>query len=280
MNDRLRRVRVSAALCTALATVLLAAAAATAHATLPTLTVTLDASTVTVAGASQSGAVNVISVATGVKEASAILLLLRPGVTPADVYAALADEAMQDPNSLTRLGAIVFDAEAAPGQGSEAQIDLQPGQYVALSAIGENAPKAHTSFTVTAGAAPVALPPPEATMRTIDFMFKGPRTLRDGELVRFENEGFVVHMDVAFPVRSHRTANKFAAGLLAGKAQNAFKLATGPPVVFAGPLATGSAQQETITAKPGWYVQACFMNTQDGRGHTLLGMERVIKITR
>jgi len=39
-------------------------------------------------------------------------------------------------------------------------------------------------------------------------------------------------------------------------------------------------QQETITAKPGWYVQACFMETQDGRDHTRLGMERIIKITK
>ena len=39
-------------------------------------------------------------------------------------------------------------------------------------------------------------------------------------------------------------------------------------------------QQETISAKPGWYVQACFMETQDGRSHTLLGMERIFKITK
>ena len=39
-------------------------------------------------------------------------------------------------------------------------------------------------------------------------------------------------------------------------------------------------QQETITAKPGWYVQACFMETQDKRDHTRLGMERIIRITK
>jgi hypothetical protein len=27
-------------------------------------------------------------------------------------------------------------------------------------------------------------------------------------------------------------------------------------------------------------VQACFMDTQDGRSHTLLGMERIIQIVK
>jgi hypothetical protein len=196
------------------------------------------------------------------------------------VYASFAGKASEDPNTVARFGSIALNAEAAPGSGSEAQINLQPGQYVALSAIGESPPKAHTSFTVTASAAPTALPPAEATVRTIDFAFRGPRTLHDGELVRFENEGLVVHMDIAFPARSRASARSVAAAFLAGRDRYAFKLVTGPPVSFAGPLATGSFQQVTITAKPGWYVQVCFMDTQDGRGHTVLGMERVIRITK
>jgi hypothetical protein len=39
-------------------------------------------------------------------------------------------------------------------------------------------------------------------------------------------------------------------------------------------------QQGTITAKPGIYVQVCFMPTQDGRSHTMLGMERIIRIAK
>jgi hypothetical protein len=39
-------------------------------------------------------------------------------------------------------------------------------------------------------------------------------------------------------------------------------------------------QQETIAAKPGWYVEVCFMETQDKQAHTRLGMERIIKITK
>jgi hypothetical protein len=250
-------------------------------AALPTLTLTLNSSSVTVGGATLSGAVNVVSVASGVKEASAILFRLKPGVTPAELTAFLGSKAGDDPNNAAKYGSIVFDAEAAPGKGSETQVELQPGEYVALSAIGENPPKAHPSFTVTAAAALSTLAAPAATVRTIDFGFKGPRTLHDGELVRFENEGFLVHMDLALPVRSRKAARKLARTFLTGKKERqAFKLVSGQPVNFAGPLSSGAFQQETITAKPGWYVQVCFMDTQDGRGHTLLGMERIIKIAK
>jgi hypothetical protein len=124
------------------------------------------------------------------------------------------------------------------------------------------------------------LPAPQATVRSIDFAFRGPSMLHDGELVRFENEGFLVHMDLAFPVKNHATAKLLIKALLAGKQKQVEKLAAGEPVNFAGPLSTGAFQQETITAKPGWYVQACFMETQDGRDHTMLGMERAIQIVK
>jgi len=62
--------------------------------------------------------------------------------------------------------------------------------------------------------------------------------------------------------------------------KQARKLIAGPPANFQGPVSTGDYQQETITAKPGWYVQACFMDTQDGREHTRLGMERIIRILK
>jgi hypothetical protein len=275
------RARLLATLVVGLLVPAAASAVSAQAATLPTLTLTLNSSSVTVTGATQSGAVNVVSVASGVKEASAILFQLKPGVTPDELYAFIASKAGNDPNNVAKYGSIVFDAEAAPGTGSEAQVNLQPGVYVALSAIGESPPKAHTSFTVTAAVAPATLPTPATTVRTIDFGFAGPRTLHNGEVVRFENEGFVVHMDIAFPVKSRKAARKLAKAFLTGKKEKqAFKLVSGQPVNFAGPLSSGAFQQETITAKPGWYVQVCFMDAQDGRSHTLLGMERIIKIAK
>jgi hypothetical protein len=277
-----RRAGALAALVAGLILPALAAVPARAPAaTLPTLTLTLNASSISVSGSTQSGGVNVVSIANGVKEASAILIRLNPGVKPAEVIAFLATKASQEPNNVAKYGSIVYDAEAAPGPGREAQIDLQPAEYVAFAAVGEKPPTAHTSFTVTASHAAAVLPPPAATVRAREFGFTGPRTLKDGELVRFENEGFVVHMDLAFPTRSRKAARKLAKAFLTGKGEKkAFKLVSGQPVDFHGPLSTGAFQQEVITAKPGWYVQVCFMDTQDRREHTLLGMERIIKITR
>ena len=130
--------------------------------------------------------------------------------------------------------------------------------------------RAHALFTVTASAAPVALPTPQATIRSIEFGFRGPSTLHDGELVRFENEGFLVHMDVAFPVKNMKAARQAVKDLLAGKEKAVGKLIVGTAFGFAGPLSHEAFQQETITAKPGIYVEVCFMDTQDGRGHTCL----------
>jgi hypothetical protein len=250
--------------------------------TLPTLTLTVNATSITVGGTLESGAVNVVSSATGIKEPTAILFAVKPGVNVAEVYAYLENKkTARDPNTAGKYGSIVFDTEPLAGQKNEAQTVLTPGQYIALAGPGEGNPtKLRSSFTVTAAKAPAALPAPQATIRSIDFGFSGPRVMHDGELVRFENEGFVVHMDYGVPVKSQQAAKKLATELLAGHEKQAFKLVSGPPVAFAGPLSPGAYQQETITARPGWYVQVCFMDTEDGRSHVLLGMERVIKITK
>jgi hypothetical protein len=261
-----------------LALVSLAAAASAQATTLPTLTLTLTPTTITVGGTTQSGAVNVISTGTGVKEASAILFLLKPGVTEAEIETGLK-ESKKDPNRTVNYGSIVFDAEVAGTKANESQTYLQPGRYLALGGEGEGK-KVHTFFTVTPAASPVALPTPEATIRSIEFGFRGAKVLHDGEVVRFANEGFLVHMDIAFPVSSKRHAEDAVRYLLEGKEKALEKVVAGEPVAFAGPLSHEAFQQETITAKPGWYVQACFMETQDGRDHTLLGMERIIKIVK
>lgn len=49
---------------------------------------------------------------------------------------------------------------------------------------------------------------------------------------------------------------------------------------FNGPIAHNSFQQVTVLAAPAYYVLACFMDTQDGREHTVLGMEKVIRVVR
>ncbi len=266
---------------TALVGVMFTSGAAQA-ATLPTVTATASPTSISVTGALQSGAVNIVSTATGGKEPSVVLIKLNAGVSAAEVFAFLAtNKPSQDPNSVGKYGSIVFDAEAGKGKPTEVQTVLAAGQYVALNAEGEKSSKwAHSNFAVADSATPAALPAAQATEKTIEFGFKGPTVLHVGEVVRFENEGYLVHMDLGFAVKSKKAAQQVAKGLLTGHEKGLEKLVAGPPANFAGPLSSGASQQETIAAKPGWYVQVCFMPTQDGRPHSRLGMERIIKIVK
>ena len=102
----------------------------------------------------------------------------------------------------------------------------------------------------------MAPPTPQATIRTIEFGFRGPTTLQVGELVRFENEGFLVHMNIAFPVKSMGAAKQALKLLLAGKEKPVEKARHRSAGHVRGSAVLGRAlQQSTITAKPGIYVE-------------------------
>jgi hypothetical protein len=277
----LPRALVAAACAAALMSGLIAAASAEA-AGLPNVTITITPTSITVAGALQSGGVNVVTSGSGIKgEAGAVLIRLNPGVTPAEAVARFEAQKKEDINNVSELGAIVLNSEVEPGRPpSESQINLAPGPYLALANYGEHGPaKVRTSFTVAPSRAPASLPTPQAIERAIDFGFTGPRTLHVGELVGVENEGFVVHMNVALQVKNLRAAKQFVKFTLAGKERQARKLVAGA-FTLQGPVSHGAYQQETITAKPGVYVQVCFMETQDKRDHTRLGMERIIRVVK
>jgi hypothetical protein len=254
------------------------ASTASRSAALPTVTIALDGKSITVGGTLQSGAVNLVSTVSKVALAEPTLLHLNPGATFAQAFAAAATH-NGDPNYLNPYGSIVFDANANRGSNT-AQTTLAPGNYEALDTEGQNPRKwPHVAFTVTQSTAPASLPKPQATVAAIDFHFRAPATLHDGQLVRFENDGFLVHMIAATAVKNASDARKLTALLLAGKDNKAQKLAIGF-AFFAGPLSSGGIQQFVVNAQPGIYVLSCFMNSQDGREHTQLGMERTIKIVK
>jgi hypothetical protein len=79
--------------------------------------------------------------------------------------------------------------------------------------------------------------------------------------------------------REHATAKKIAADLKAGNDNAAGALATGQ-YGWGGALSHGQSFESVVTQKPGYWVIACFMDTQDGREHTTLGMEKVIQILK
>jgi hypothetical protein len=243
-----------------------------AAAALPVITVTMNGKTISVSGALVSGAVTVVSKVSKEPAGNPTFLRLDPGITIGQVLKA----ASGDPNDIALIASIVFSPQANKGTSS-AQVSLQPGSYIAVDLNTPMSNPALTTFTITKSSSPAALPRPKATMDSIEFGFRGPGTLRDGQLVRFGNHGFLVHMMFAARAPSKAKAEQIAALLRAGKDSRAQSLADGSYQFF-GILTHDQSEQQILNLRPGYWVLACFMQTQDGREHTRLGMERVIRI--
>jgi hypothetical protein len=221
-----------------------------------------------------SGGAEVISKVTREPQGDPTFVRLDPGVTVAQLLKAAAG----DPNNIALIASIVFSPQANKGS-SAAQANLAPGNYVAVDLASNAKIPPLTTFTVKKATSPARLPRPRATIASIEFGFRGPGRLHDGELVRFANHGFLVHMIVAARGRNAAGAREIARLLKAGKDGKAQRLATGF-YSFANILTHGAYQQQVIRNRPGYWVLACFMDTQDGREHTQLGMERVIRIVK
>jgi hypothetical protein len=252
-------------------------ATATAAGTLPTLTLTMTGKSITATQSVPAGAVNIVSQVSGEPVASPTLVRLEPGVTFPQAFAAVG-AGHGDPNALDGLATIVANPEAPKGT-SNAQTVLTPGNYVALDTEGDNPAKwPNVTFTVTANSSPATLAKPQATIAAEEFRFTGPSKLHDGELVRFENNGYLYHMIIAIPVKNKKNAKLLTMYLEAGQDNKAEKLASGQPEQWMGTAGHGAMHQQTLNATPGLYVLACFMSTQDGREHTRLGMVRTIQV--
>lgn len=263
--------------------VALASNAGTSAAGLPQLRVTLTGKSMAVSSQKMSGAVDVVTNTTGEPVGNPVFIHLNPGVSDGQALAVLKS-AGQDPNPVRRIGAIVFDPNAPKGTATHVQVDLQPGNYLALDAAGFNGPGPSsgpppiTTFTIGQSDHPAALPRPAATVRAIEFAFRGAGTLRSGSLVRWQNDGYVVHMFLMFRATRDFPAARIMRLLRAGKdRQIPMSLGT---VAGAGPLSYRASEQQRLDLRPGTYVVACFMDTQDHREHTTLGMERTLKVVR
>jgi hypothetical protein len=252
----------------------LTATSSVAAGSLPTLKLTVTKNTVKVSGSKVSGAVDVVTTVKGEPSDSPTLILLKPGVTPKQFGKLVAKIGDQPLDAIDPYATIEFDGATDPSGTTSAQALLPAGHYVAV-----NNGNGFTPFTIASSAHPAALPRPDATVTAIDFAFRGADTLRDGELVRFENDCYLIHMVAWASTPSVADASAAEADLLKGDTAGAKTYATGMGQ-FAGPLSTGAMQQEVITEPPGVYVIFCEMNSQDGRDHFQLGMFRTIQIVK
>jgi hypothetical protein len=270
------------AACLAVAGVLAVAGGASGATTLPTLNIALTGTTgVSVSGSEVSGAVSVVSTFSGKAPSGPNsngptwgLVRLNPGVSIAQALAAV-QAAHGDLNALTPYGSLLADGSAP---GTE-QTVLTPGNWVAVNITGNGAPGL-APFTVTQSSSPATLPNAAATETAIEFNFRGPRVLHNGTIVRAQNGGYLVHMIIGIGVKNAATGRQVMALLRAGKDGKAQRLANHQFLGLAGPLSPGGMQQAVLHAKPGYYVEACFMDTQDHREHTQVGMMRLIRVVK
>ena len=247
---------------------------ASAASTLPTLRLALTGKTgIKVSGSEVSGAVRITSTFKGKHQGDFGLVRLDPGVPFTKAFHAVQSH-HGDLNALTPFGSLMVDG-TAPGT---IETVLTPGNYVALNITGNGQP-AFKQFTVAKSASPAPLPAAAATETSIEFAFKGPSVLHKGTMVRVRNAGYLVHMDVLIGARNKAGANRIKALLKAGKDREAQKLAISF-LSLAGPVSPGAMQQEILNFAPGYYVQVCFMDTQDHREHTQLGMDRAVRIVK
>ena len=252
------------------------AGGATGASSLPTLSIALNGATgVSVSGSEVSGAVNIVatfkgSVPRGSNGPSFALARLNPGATLGQAFAA-AQAAHGDLNAIAPFGALLVSG----GPGTT-QAVLTPGNWVALNVTGNGKPGVEP-FTVTQSSSPAALPAAKATETTIEFGFRGPTVLHRGTILREVNGGWLVHMDVFIGVKSKAAGRAAMALLRAGKDNKAGKYFTNA-FFGSGPVSHGGMQQSVVNAPAGYYVEACFMDTQDGREHTQVGMERLVKV--
>lgn len=254
-----------------------ASAPARPAAALPVMTFKMNGKTVSVGGTLKSGAERILFTVTGEASGGPTLVRVDNGVSLSQFFKGFA-AAGQDPNNLYGLGQIVMSTQANKGTSS-VYVDLAPGTYAALDTNAPTKTPPFTVFAVTRAKHPAALPKPGATVTSIEFGFRGATVLHQGEMVRWANSGFLVHMIFGAQAPNLATAEKIAALLKAGKDNAAEALAIGS-YVWDGALSHGQSFQSVISQPRGFWVIACFMDTQDGREHTTFGMEKVIQILK
>lgn len=254
---------------------LMPAGGAAAGTSLPTLNVALTGTQgISVSGSTVSGAVKVVTTLKGQGHGEVGLVRLRHAVTLQQALQAV-NRHHGDLNALTPYGKLFVDASAP----STVQTVFQPGNYVALNITGHGQPGI-AQFKVTKSSSPAALPAAKATESAIEFGFRGPRKLKDHSMVRARNRGWLVHMIELNGVRNARAGRHAVRLLRAGKERHARHLITHQFVNLLGPASPGALQQQVLRTKPGYYVEVCFMDTQDGREHAQIGMARLVHVVR
>jgi hypothetical protein len=257
--------------CGAIMLVAILAAVAPAQAPVPTVGVTASGSAITLTPAGQlaAGPTRFQFTRSGRRDVEAFLVTLRAGVTVDQFRAALS----RNPDAA--LGLVFLEGGASlsgPTTSRAVTIDLRPGvTYHAVTFAGRA--NAVTSFT-TGAASGARAPSPDATIRMVDYGFRGPSRLpRDGR-IRVTNDGAAFHFALAFAVRQNVSARRVRRALRGGGDRAIERVVAGPPFEVQSLISPGTINDNEIRfARRGRYAFVCFFGA-----HNRLGMYRIFNV--
>jgi hypothetical protein len=152
-------------------------------------------------------------------------------------------------------------------------VTLRPNvTYVAVSTQGSKFGLA--TFTTTDTANGAQAPAPDATIRMVDYGFRGSATLPRRGVIRVQNRGAAYHFALAFPLRSGVSSKRAGAALRAGSEKAIRRIVAGEPVTVQDLISPGSSNDNEVRfRRAGRYAFVCFFGE-----HNRLGMYRVFSV--
>jgi hypothetical protein len=268
--------RVAGILTAVLVAGLAVAGVVSAQGTPPTLTVTANGSSLTVAPAGPlSPGPTRVEFVRGSGSPSLSFAALRPGVTVEQFTAALRRSDNEGLELIYLDAGADLDETAAR---SVSTFNLRAGlTYVAVNTEGDDRAAYEVTLVGTVGATPngAAMPSADATINAVDLRFTGSRTLPRNGTVRFRNQGWAPHFAISAPLRRGATAGSVGRALRSGSDR-----ALGRVLDFRGAgevqsLVTRGADvvNEVRFPRAGRYALICFFE-----GHAQLGLYRVVGV--
>jgi hypothetical protein len=254
-----------------------AARAGLAQQPVPTVTVTASETTLTVGatGPLAAGPTRFEIVKAGGKELEINIAALRPGVTSAQVTAALQGG---DPESAIEL--VHLDGGAGLSAGDQRRavtLSLRPNStYLVVNTSGEQPRDWETAeFTVGGQSNGATAPRADASVRIVDLRFRGAKRLPRRGVVRFENAGWAPHFAIAAPLRRGARTRAVGRALRRNAERRLGRLVDFASAIEPQTLITRGAvnYNEIRFPRRGRYVMACFFE-----GHQRQGMYRFIRV--
>jgi hypothetical protein len=258
-----------------------AAAAAAAQDAPPTVKVALSNTAVTLEGADalKAGPTRFELSTAGGKSAMGELLALAPGKTVHDLHEALA----KGPEAVLQLGSLELGV-TLEGKDNKRTVTatLKPGVTYAMMQVAAEDPAkwVFTAFTVGQETSTAVAPKPDATVKLVDFGFKGAKQLPRKGIVRFEHRGKAPHFVFAMPLRKGADPKAAVQAVKKNNEKRLERMIGGTPREAQGLITGGAVNDVNVKfAKRGTYVLACFFSLgPNEKPHSSRGMVRAVTV--